>query len=203
MFVYVEFISRLPSVSLRAFHFAAGGQDAWSGEHSEDYLMLNLGRTFRLGPEPEYMAVWYTPERGVDRIGDWEAIFRSGAADHLEETFKLGARIDKAGCYDPLLEPVRGRGALYYAEYLDFAPLTGHDDVRSFFSERAARHADCTLHLLADRIGKLGPEPRCVAVWGLPSWAEVDGVARELDPVDSPVRLVSAGMYRDLGNETL
>lgn len=39
---------------------------------------------------------------GLERIGEWERIFASGEADHFEETFRLGARIDTAGCYEPL-----------------------------------------------------------------------------------------------------
>ena len=71
MLVYVEFISRRPGVSVEAFYFAAGrGQPGWSNEHADDVLLLNLGRTFRTGPEPEYVAVGYTPGSGLERIGD-------------------------------------------------------------------------------------------------------------------------------------
>ena len=202
MLVYIEFISRLPGVSLEAFHFAAGRQGAWSGEYAEDRLLLNLGRTFRTGPEPEYLAVWYTPESGLERIGEWEAVFKSGVADHLEEPFKLAARIDKAGCYEPLLEPVPGRGGLYYGEYLHVAPGAGGDEVRGLFEERRAR-SSFTLNLLCDRIGKLGPEPRLLAFWTVPSWEALDGIARDLDGVEAPVRLVEGAFYRDLGEETL
>jgi len=201
--VYIEFISRLPGVSLEAFHFAAGRQGAWSGEYAEDRLLLNLGRTFRTGPEPEYLAVWYTPESGLERIGEWEAVFKSGVADHLEEPFKLAARIDKAGCYEPLVEPVPGRGGLYYGEYLDVASGAGRDEVRAFFESRAARRDGFTLNLLCDRIGKLGPQPRLVAFWTVPSWEALDGIARDLDGVEAPVRLVEGAFYRDLGEETL
>ena len=182
MLVYVEFISRRPGVSIEAFHFAAGrGQTGWSDEHSDDVLLLNLGRTFRTGPEPEYLAVWYTPGAGLERMGEWERIFASGAADHLEETFRLAARIDTAGCYEALLEPAQGRDGLYYGEYLDVAPSAGRDEVTSYFSERAQRHDGLTLNLLCDRIGGLGPEPRCLAVWTVPGWDALGDVVRDLD----------------------
>lgn len=204
MLVYIEFISRLPGVSLEAFRFAAGrGQEGWSGEYSEDQLLLNLGRTFRTGPEPGYLAVWYNRSAGVERIGDWERIFKSGVADHFEEPFKLAARIDAAGCYEPLLAPVAGASSLYYGEYLDFAPGASREDVRAFFAERGERHAGLELNLVCDRIGKLGPDPRALAVWGLPSWAALDGIARELDGVAEPVRLVAGGLYANLGEEIL
>lgn len=204
MLVYIEFLSRRPGVSVEQFHFAAGrGQGGWSDEYAEDVLVLNIGRTFRLGPEPEYLAVWYTPGAGLERIGEWEAIFASGEADQFEETFRLAARIDKAGCYEPLLEPVPGRGGLYYAEFLEVAAGAEHADVRAFFEARRTRWETLTLNLLADRIGQLGPDPRLVAFWTLPSWEALDGIARELDGVESPVRLVEGAVYRDFGTETL
>ena len=202
MLVYVEFISRRPGVSVEAFHFAAGrGQTGWSSEHADDVLLLNMGRTFRTGPEPEYVAVWYTPDAGLERMGEWERIFASGEADHLEETFRLAARIDTAGCYEALLEPVAGRNGHYYGEYLDVAPRATRDEVASFFEARAAR-ANAELNLLCDRIGGLGPDPRCLAVWTVGGWDALDPLVRGPE-ADAPVSLVHGALYRDLGAETL
>jgi hypothetical protein len=200
--VYIEYISRLPGVSVEQFHFAAGLQDSWSDDYADDVLVLNLGRTFRTGPEPSYLAVWYTESAGLERIGEWEAVFASGDADRLEETFKLGARIDNAGCYEPLLDPVQRRGGLYVGEFVDFASGATRDDVRAFYEARCAA-SGIELNLLCDRIGKLGPDPRALAVWNAVSWDRVGVLARELDGIESPVRLAAAGLYRDLGQETL
>jgi hypothetical protein len=156
-----------------------------------------------VGPGPEYLAVWYTTGARLERIGEWERIFASGEADHLEETFRLAARIDEAGCYEPLFEPVQGRDGLYYAEYLELAPDAGRDDVKTFFADRRERHPRLTLNLLCDRIGGLGPDPRCLAVWTAPGWDSLEEVVRDLDGVTTPVRLVHGGLYRDLGAETL
>ncbi len=59
------------------------------------------------------------------------------------------------------------------------------------------------LHILADRIGKLGPEPRGIAFWGLGDFAALAAIAEELDDVEDPIRLVSAGLYADVGEEIL
>lgn len=202
--VYIEYISRRPGVSAEAFYFATGrGQTGWAGEYAEDMMVLNIGRTFRTGPEPEYMTVWYTPEGGLARIGDWDRIFKSGVAADFEEPFKLAARIDKAGCYEPLLEPVSAAKGPFYAEFVDFAPEATRDEVRAFYEERRARHDRLELGLLADRIGKLGPEPRCLAVWRAPGFDALEQIARELDGVASPVRLVEAGLYEAIGEEIL
>jgi hypothetical protein len=203
LLVYVEYISRLPGVSLKAFHFAAGRQVAWSGEYEDDQLVLNIGRTFRTGPEPGYIAVWYTPGAGLSRIGDWKSLFETGAADHLEEPFKLAARIDRAGCYEALLDPVPGKGGVYYGEFLDFATGATRDEVQAFFEQRCERNDRLVLNLLVDRIGKLGPEPRCLAFWSAGDYGDLEEIARELDDIAEPVNLVAAGFYADLGDEIL
>ena len=203
MLVYIEYISRRPGVSLEAFHEVAGrGQTAWAGEYGDDQLVLNVGRTWRMGPEPEYVAVWYNAAAGLERIADWEQIFTSGEAARFEEPFKLAARIDAAGCYEPLLDPVPGSGGPYYAEFFEPAPDTSGDAVRSFFEERRSTSGR-ELHLLAVRLGRLGPDPPGLAVWSLPSYGDLATVARELDGVAEPVRLVKAALYADLGNEIL
>ncbi|MGH3011203.1 MAG: hypothetical protein ACRDLZ_07695 [Gaiellaceae bacterium] len=203
MLVYIEYISRRPGVSLEAFHEVAGrGQTAWAGEYGEDQLVLNLGRTWRVGPEPEYVAVWYNAAAGLERIAEWERIFTSGEAARFEEPFKLAARIDAAGCYEPLLDPVPGSGGPYYAELFKPAPDASGDGVRSFFEERRSR-SGLELNLLVERMGRLGPEPPGLAFWSLPSYGELATVARELDGVTEPVRLVSAALYADLGKEIL
>ena len=77
------------------------------------------------------------------------------------------------------------------------------DDVTSFFSERRGRHTGVELNLLCDRIGGLGPDPRCLAFWTVPSWEALAPLARDLDGVSTPARLVHGALYRDLGAETL
>ena len=155
--VYIEYISRLPGIDLETFRAqAAQGQEGWDSGY-EDELVLSLGRTWRLGPDPGYMTVWHTRNAGLDRIDAWDRIFRSGEADDLEQPFFQVARIDVAGCYDPLLEPVPARNGTYYAEF--FAAHDTADAVRSFYESRAKQHPEFTLNLLVQRIGKLAPNP--------------------------------------------
>lgn len=202
--VYIEYISRRPGVSLEAFHSLAGhGQSGWAGENPQEVLLANLGRTWRTGPEPEYLAFWYTPGQGLDRFDDWERIFRSGDADEFEEPFKLAARIDRAGSYDPLIEPTPVSTERVYIEFFDIAEGSTRDEVRAAYEQRAGAHPELELNFVLDRIGRLGPDPGGLAVWGLPSWAHLEQIARDLDGVDTPVRLVNAGMYSEFGKETL
>jgi hypothetical protein len=202
--VYIEYISRRPGVSLEAFHALAGhGQAGWAGDNPDEILLANLGRSWRTGPEPEYMAFWYTPKQGLDRFDDWERIFRSGEADEFEEPFKIAGRIDKAGSYDPLIEPKVVETERVYIEFFDFGEGSTRGDVRAAYEERAAAHTELTLNFVLDRIGRLGPEPRGIAAWGLPSWAHLEEIVRELDGANAPVRLVEGGMYSQFGKETL
>ncbi len=203
MLVYVEFLSRRPGASLHAFHTLIGGAQAiWAAEQPDDVLVAKLGRTWRLGPEPEYLFAWWMPRHGLERLQDWEGAFAS-AADTIEASFNVAGRIDRGGCYEPLEEPIVATSERYYLERFDLAPGATRKDVRSLYAERRAAHPELTLNLLVDRIGRLAPDPRGLALWGLPSWAQLDGVARDFDDGDHPVRLVTAGTYAVFGNEIL
>jgi hypothetical protein len=217
--IYIEFTNRRPQPGLREdnrgelalesfesqlqrFHKAVlEGQSGWEGSWSEDQLVLSIGRTWRLGPEPEYMTIWHTPTAGLGRIDEWDRVFRSGEADALEKPFRELARIERAGCYDALLPPKRQENGIYYAEL--FEPVGSNDEIRALYAERAAAHAQLTLALCGVRIGKLAPDPGGIAVWTLPSYAALAEIARDLDRIDEPVRLTTAGVYNDVGKEIL
>jgi hypothetical protein len=230
--IYIEFTNRRPQPGLREtdggtlaiesfesqlqrFHRAMlAGASGWESSWSEDQVILSVGRTWRLGPEPEYMTVWYTPTVGLGRIDDWDKVFRSGDADELEKPFRELARIERAGCYDALLDPVRqseksgggerssrAHGGIYYAEF--FEPVGSSEEIRELYLKRAAKHPNLTLALCIVRIGKLAPDPGGLAVWTLPSYSELAAIARDLDDMIEPLRLTTAGVYNDVGREIL
>jgi hypothetical protein len=199
--IYVEYVSRRPGVALEEFHAAVNqAQAGWDDEHGQDRLVANLGRTWRLGPEPEYLAVWHTPGQGLDRIDDWDRIFRAGAAERHERLFRRVARIDAAGCYDALREPIPARGGTYYLEL--FRPSGSAESIVELY-ERRAGDRPLVLNLLARRIGRLGPEPGGLALWTIPSFAALEELARDLDGLAEPVELIAAGAYADTGEEIL
>jgi hypothetical protein len=200
--IYIEYISRLPGVELREFHTAQRqAQQGWAQAHPEDVLLWSAGRTWRLGPEPEYLAVWYTPGAGLERIDAWDAIFRSGTDEHLEQPARQVSRIDLAGCYTPLLPPTTAHGGCYYVEYFR---LTGTlEGVRARYERRTAAAPELKLTLLAHRIGHLGPDPGGIAVWTIPNFAALPAVAHALEGVRDPLELVHAGTYHDTGQEIL
>ena len=233
--IYIEFTSRRPQPGLREndrgalapesfesqlqrFHRAViAGVNDWEGSWSEDQMILSIGRTWRLGPEPEYLTVWNTPTAGLGRIDDWDRVFRSGEADAIEKPFREMARIERAGCYEAVLEPIRqsamsggmqqtdasprAENRIYYAEF--FEPVGKRDEIRELYAKRAASHSELTLALCALRIGKLAPDPGGLAVWTLPSYGALAAIARDLDAMSAPVRLATAGVYNDVGREIL
>jgi hypothetical protein len=202
--VYVEYISRRPGVAIESFRQVAGqGQGSWAATYDTDQLIVNLGRTWRMGPEPEYLAIWNTPTRGLERLGEWASIFASHEADHIELIFEAVGRIDRASFMDPLLEPVVGRGGpVYFAEY--FEPVVGASAtaVADHYRQRRAERSELTLNIAALRVGHFGVEPSGLAIWQLPSYEHVESLARELHQ-NGPIRMVTTGLYADIGDEIL
>jgi hypothetical protein len=200
--IYIEYISRRHDVDIAEFHrVATTSQEGWGDAHGEDRLLLNLGRTWRLGPEPEYLGVWHSPAAGLERLDAWDHLFRSGAVHHLERPFHRVARIETAGCYRPLREPIAARGGIYYAEF--FQPTGDDAAIGDLYTTRAGQHEAATLLLLARRIGRLAPAPGGVAIWRLPCLAGLADIAEELDGRRVPIALSGAGAYHDLGQEIL
>jgi hypothetical protein len=202
MLVYVEYFSRRPEIELADFHrTVAAAQAEWGSGYSEDQLVLHAARTWRLGPEPEYFTVWYSPNFGLERIDEWDRVFRTPEGAAHASFFARVARMDVAGCYEPLLEPVRGQGGIYYVEF--FRARQETNAVRRLFEGRRQRHGDLTLNLLIERIGRLAPEPGGVAVWTIPDFSSLGRIARDLDGADLAAELVTAGAYVPVGTEIL
>jgi len=200
--IYIEYISRRPDAELSDFHkFMSKGLKGWDASYQEDRLILGISRTWRLGPEPEHIGVWHSPGTSFERIDEWERIFRSGAADYLEQPLQEVARIEAAGCYEALLEPVRGLNGTYYAEF--FRAEGELSAIRNLYETRIKSHPSFILNLLVCRIGRLGPEPGGLAVWTVPDFAALSSIASELDHVREPIRLVAAGTYTDVGKEII
>jgi hypothetical protein len=200
--VYVEYLTRRTGVDLREFHrVVIEAQEAWDAGYGDDQLVWSAGRTWRLGPEPEYIHVWYSPGQGLERLDGWERVFRDGEEERHEQTVGRVSRIDRAGCYTPLREPVVARGGTYYVE---FFRATGElPAVRDLYEQRAQGHPRFTLNVLAHRLGRLAPAPGGLAVWTIPDFASLAEVAGELDAVREPIVLEDAGTYADTGREIL
>jgi len=200
--IYVEYVSRRNGIALDDFHRVVRQvQEAWAAGHGTDQLILNAGRTWRLGPEPEYLGIWHTGDSGFERLDDWTRAFRERGPVGDEATMSRVARIDFAGCYRALEPPIEARGGVYYVE--TFRPEGSDDEIRLAYRERAAKHSEVCLNLIAVRMGRLAPDPGGLAVWTLPKFAALAAIACELDHCTKPMQLTSAGVYADIGYEIL
>jgi hypothetical protein len=202
--VYVEYISRRPGIELADFQETFKKvQEGWESSFSEDQLILNAARTWRLGPQPEYLTVWCSPHAGFARLDDWERTFRRRDSNNYgyNSPLRRVARMEYAGWYEALVTPTRARRGIYYLEL--FRPVKTSSAIHKFFEERAPNHKDFTLNLLLRRLGRLAPDPGGLAVWTVPSFASLCEIAQELEDVKEPVELVGAGVYVDVGEEVV
>jgi hypothetical protein len=199
--VYVEFISRRPSVSLSHFQYImARGQSGWAEGHAGDRLLLNVGRTWRLGPDPEYLAVWLTEEARLDHLYEWERDFTSHAVDDVEIPFEVVARIDAAGCYRTYREIPEVTDDRFYVEHIDLAEDVSATDVDTAAEKRGVE-TGAPLLLIAHRIGHLAPHGG-VVVHSLPDYGVLEQLSTHRLPTDA-VAVASAGVYAPVGQEIL
>ena len=139
----------------------ARAQTTWADSYGDDQMVLNVGRTWRVGPEPEYLCVWYSAEartRADRRVGAVFARRRATTAVHAE--FECGRpRIDCAGCYTRSYPPATpGSRGRYYLEWFEVA--TGAPDpTQEHFERRVRAHSDLELNVVALPIGPWRPDP--------------------------------------------
>jgi hypothetical protein len=197
--IYLEFIERDRWVPIEVFRHNGNQQSNWS-EGSIDRMLLQLGRTMRLGPRPSYLCLWDVPNIG--RLDAWEEYFHSPAAarNPRSQAMHHSINIDRAGLYDVLDQGSSVEAALYILEYCD--PLHASDsDVRQAFAGQAKRHPEVKPIRLLRRLGQLGPDPALLSIWGAPSYAAAEPLIRDTSRRD--IRLVDIGIYRAFGAEIL
>jgi hypothetical protein len=197
--IYVEFIERDRWMPIEIFRLLANQEASWA-EGAVDRMVLQLGRTFRLGPRPSYLCLWDIPN--IDRLDAWEEYFHSAAAlqNLRSQAMHRAINIDRAGLYDTLHQGKPLTAPMYLVEYCQ--PATeANAEIREAFEDRAARHGQLRLLLLLRRVGHLGPEPALMSIWGAPSYRAAEPLLRAPSP--SNARVVDVGIYRTLGDETL
>jgi len=197
--IYIEFIDRDRSMPIEIFRRLGNQGSDWA-EGSEDRMLLQLGRTLRLGPVPNYLCLWEIPD--LQRLDAWEDYFRSPAAAMNSRSLAMhrAIHIQRAGLYDALFRATSLEAPLYIVEYLE----PGHadaDQIRSAVAKRAARHAPLAPLLLLRRLGRAGPDPALLCVWSTPGWEASEALLRE-EPANQ-MRLVDLGVYRRFGQEVL
>ena len=198
--LYIEFIDRDRHVPNEVFRQFAN-QSSWTDP--EDGLVGMFGRTMRIGPYPAYLAFWKC--KGMTRMDEWEAYFRSDAfLRHKSEQATFEAiHLARGGCYDILLEgPAAPPESLVCIEYFGAPQGDSDEAILARFREREAMGPDATLCFLLRRIGRLGPDPGCLAVWAFDDYASMEPFQRR-DLDDDPYAPIETGVYRWFGRDIL
>jgi len=197
--IYVEFIERDRWMPIEVFRHLGNQKSSWA-EGAVDRMVLQLGRTLRLGPRPSYLCLWDIPDIG--RLDAWESYFHSPAAleNSRSQAMHRAINIDRAGLYDTLHQGSPMETPIYVVEYCQ--PTEGAaDEIRRSFVDRANRHRQLYLLFLLQRLGHLGPDPALMSIWGAPSYAAAEPLLRAEAPDNAKV--IDVGIYRALGDETL
>jgi hypothetical protein len=198
--IYAEYIERDRFLPIEIFRRFAD-QASWTA--ADDGLVGNFCRTMRMGPVPAYVCFWQC--KGLERMDEWEAHFRSpeAALDGAEQATLRAIHLARGGCYDEVVEgPAVNREGLICIEYFATPDLVSDDELGSHFTVRATRHREADLNFVLRRIGRLGPNPGCLAVWTFESYAAMEPFQRVgLD--DDPFRPEETCLYRWIGRDIL
>ena len=121
--IYIEFIEREAGTPIEVFRHLGNQQSAWS-EVATDRMILQVGRTLRLGPKPSYLCLWEIPDIG--RLDAWEEYFNSGAAaeNRRSQAMHRAISIQRAGLYDVLWQAKTLEASLYLILYCEPGGLT-------------------------------------------------------------------------------
>ncbi|MGH6719941.1 MAG: hypothetical protein ACREER_11540 [Alphaproteobacteria bacterium] len=195
---YVEYIARDRSMPVEVFRTLADQAASWV-DGQVDRMVLQLGRTLRLGPHPGYLALWHIP--GIARLDAWEAYFASDAyraGNRRSHAMHRAIDISDAGLYDALVEHGTEPAGLHLVERFDSAA----EDSRIEAWFRTQPTGGGRLAYVLRRVGLLGPDPAHLAVWSFADYAACESFVRT-PPAGGEVRIATAGAYRWLGQEVL
>jgi hypothetical protein len=100
---FVEFLEPKSGVELERFQrVVAQYARRWAADHPEDELVMNVGRTWWLGPTPAYLTVWKVSD--VSTLNRWGREVGVPGAHELHREFAEVATIVQAGLYEDIGE---------------------------------------------------------------------------------------------------
>jgi hypothetical protein len=196
--MYVEFIERDRTMPIEIFRQLGDQASGWH-EGAKDRMVLQLGRTLRLGPSPSYLCFWQIP--GIERLDGWEEYFHSpsAAANRRSQAMHRAIHIQRAGLYDELAPAGLAVPGLYVIEYCEPEEQAESSALAAAMSSRSS--AGTTLVHLLRRVGRAGPDASLLAVWRADSYVAIEPMLRR--PPAAALGLVAIGIYRPFGDEIL
>jgi hypothetical protein len=197
--IYVEYIERDRSMPVEIFRQLGDQETSWV-EGALDRMILQIGRTMRLGPRQSYLCFWNIA--GFARLDAWETYFHSAeyGGNRRSRAMHRAIHIQRAGLYDALRQDPDIRAPLYVVEYSDSGGAKSNR-LQDIFAERSEQHRAVRHLLLLRRIGLLGPEPEVLSIWGAPSYAAAETFLRAATPGE--LKIADLGLYRPFGEEIL
>ena len=190
--IYIEFIERDRFMPIEIFHHLGRQSSDWA-DGAADKLVLQIGRTLRLGPMPSYLVFWEIDDIG--RLDEWETYFGSTEArtNRRSQAMHRAMHIQRAGLYDTLFASKSTNFPLYYLEFYRELDIGPEDELPPGFTREG-------LVFILRRVGWLGPEAKALSVWGCNSYRAVERLSRRSIEGALPM---DAGVYKDMGTETL
>jgi hypothetical protein len=194
--IYAEYIEHDRHFPIQIFEHL-GRQDSWVSDI--DVKIANLGRAERIAPEPSVICLWRHP--GMSRMDEWEASFRTDAArrDPAFQATRMAIHFKRGGLYDEIIGGEPLGGGLHYIEFFAAGSDVGDDQMRENFSKRAKRYPEGKLDFVLRRVGLLGPDPGCMAIWTFADYAAAEPIVREHHGTNQ-LRPVQAGLYYNFEN---
>lgn len=194
--IYIEFISREPTVPREIFRYIADQSTSWV-QSDRDLYIGQLGRTMRIGPHPPYMTFFRVS--GLPRLQEWEEYFLSDEYYHNHRSFAMQRSLQmvRDGCYDEIVETQKIAAGLYYLEF--FVPEGNHSHIEACFRNRT-NGTGGELVMLLCRIGLLAPRPGGIAGIRFDDHDSLEKFVRAA-PREDNIEVEDAGLYRRFGSE--
>jgi hypothetical protein len=191
--ILAEYIARDRNVPWELFRHH--GRQDWASD--QDVMVANLARTMKIGPQPHYMCWWRI--KSIARMDEWEDYFRTAEGKHYAATSPVPRALDfyQAGLYDEIIGDGTLPDGLHLVEF--FAADDSADaDLRDYFQRRFGGSG--RLSYVVRRLGLMAPDPGGIAIWTFNDYQTAEGFMRAKAPPGS-VRVVSAGLYRNFGDD--
>lgn len=191
--IYAEYIEHDRHLPVAIFE-NLGRQNSWVSDI--DLKVANLGRAERIGPQPSVICLWRHP--GMARMDEWEASFRTDEArrDPAFQSTRLAIHFTRGALYDEIVGgPPVGKG-LHYVEFFAAEEERENAEIRDHYGRRAERYPEGKLDFVLRRVGLLGPDPGCLAIWTFADYAGAEPIIRERHGRNS-FRPLEAGLYFD------
>ena len=156
--IYLEYIERDRHVPIEVFRYMGDQTSSWVDANA-DRMILQLGRTLRLGPQPSYLAFWKIA--GLHRLDDWEHYFggKEWYDNSRSQAMHRSIHIQRAGLYREVREAAQATHGLHIVEFFDAE--SRHDEaIAKSFDQRAAPFPGCPPTHVAAPCRRLRPRPR-------------------------------------------